>query len=627
MCGLAGFAGEGSRADLTRMTRALQHRGPDGEGFFVDPETGTHLGHRRLAILDIDGGRQPMWNEDDSVCIVFNGEIYNHRELRNELQRAGHRFVSDHSDTEVLVHGYEEWGHDLPERLNGMFAFALLDIPRRRLFLARDRFGEKPLYYSHSKHLFAFASELGALASHDSVSRSIDQRSLAKLLAWGYLPAPHAILDGCKKLPGGHWLEYDIAAGTVRTQAYWRFELQISAGITDRDEDRLVDELGHLLAQAARRRLMSDVPLGVYLSGGLDSSLVLGSVVEGGSAGPIGTFTIGFTEATFDEREPARLVARHFGSRHHEQVLDLAEAGKLIPEILTRLDEPFADASILPTSLLADFARRHVKVALTGDGGDELFAGYDPFLALRPASLYTRLVPRPIHACLRWSAELIPSSESNMSLDFKLKRLLLGLTYDEPARLPVWMCPLEPSEVSRIMGKPLSLEDLYGEAVDLWQRDPRLSVTDRALEFFTTFYLQDDILVKADRAAMMHSLECRAVFLDNDVVEFCRRLPASFKLRGGKRKYLLKKLALRMLPRSIVERPKKGFGIPLAAWLKSIPSVPPLDPVAGLDVAYARNAWNEHRSGGRDHRLFLWTWLGLQHFQRRVLACPPYAAT
>lgn len=623
MCGITGFVGTGTRSDLARMTAALAHRGPDGEGQWVDETRHVFLGHRRLAIVDLADGEQPMWNEDGQVGVVFNGEIYNHAELREDLRKRGHRFATNHSDTEVLVHGYEEWGEELFVRLNGMFAFAILDRLQRRLVLARDRFGEKPLYYSARPGLFAFASELTALACHSAVSRSLDVTSLQKFFAYGYLPGPRAMLEGTAKLPGGHWLRLDIETGAVKVRPYWQFSLEPDEALADSDEPSLVEECAALIKEAARRRLMSDVPLGVFLSGGLDSSTVLASLARVRLPASLSTYTIGFDEPSFDESEPARVVARHIGSDHHERRLGISEARDLIPSVLGRLDEPLGDASLLPTYLLCAFAREKVTVALTGDGGDELFAGYDPFIALKPAAIYSLVVPRAGHSVMRRLAECLPISHTNMSLDFKLRRSLMGLSHAASMWLPVWMAPLDPRDAAELFEAPLRLEDVYSEAISLWEMNPRKSTVDRALEFFTRLYLQDDILMKVDRAAMMCSLETRAVFLDNDLVEFCRRLPSRFKLRGGERKYLLKKVARRLLPTSIIDRRKKGFGIPLAKWLREVPPGPPEAPLAGMRADYARRTFAEHRSGIADHRLFLLSWIAMQAFaamSRRSLA-------
>jgi len=612
MCGIAGFFGEGDRTDLARMIRALAHRGPDGEGLYADPPAGVYLGHRRLAIVDIAGGAQPMWNADESIGVVFNGEIYNHRELRAELEARGARFRSDHSDTEVLVHGYAEWGEDLPARLNGMFAFAIYDRARRRMFLARDRFGEKPLYYYSAPGLFAFASELSALKHHRAVAGAVDPRALQRFLAYGYLPAPTALYQGSAKLPGGHHLTLDLAADEFRIGCYWRFRVEPDDSLGDEAEERLAEELRHLLTQAASRRLMSDVPLGVFLSGGIDSAAVLAAAGERLSLGAIKSFTIGFRERSFDESEAARQTAQALGSTHADEMLDLSAAKALIPAVLSRLDEPLGDPSIIPTYLLSRFARREVTVALSGDGGDELFAGYDPFRALALADHYRRLVAPPLHRGLRSVAELLPLSRRNMSFDFKLRRTLAGLSYPPALWNPIWMAPVEPAALAALLHEPVRAEDLYGDAMALWDEDGRKSLVDRTLEFFTNFYLPNDILMKVDRASMMVSLESRAVFLDNDLVDFARRLPARFKYRKGERKYLLKRAMEPLLPRAVLERPKKGFGMPIASWLRSLPP-PPAETVAGLDGRALAAAWREHRVGKRDHRLLLWCWLSLQN--------------
>ena len=612
MCGIVGFVGAGDENVLAAMTGALAHRGPDGDGFHSDAAAGVHLGHRRLAVVDPAGGAQPMWNENGRIGVICNGEIYNHRELRAELERRGHVFRSSHSDTEVLVHGYEEWGEGLPLRLNGMFAFAVYDRPRRRLFLARDRFGEKPLYYCRGPGFFAFASELGALRRHPLFDSRLDVLALQKFFAYGYLPAPNAIYVNSFKLPGGSALVYDIAGDKIALRSYWRFSIEPDDAIRDASEERLCEELRHLLTQAVDRRLMSDVPLGLFLSGGLDSATVLAGARRTLPQAAVRTFTIGFREPSFDESAAAAETARFFHTDHHHRLLSLDAAQALIPDVLSRLDEPLGDPSILPTFLLSRFARERVTVALSGDGGDELFAGYDPFRALTPAQWYARLMPRPLHRGVRRLVDLLPSSPANMSWDFKLKRGLRGLSYPATTWNPVWMAPVEPKALADLFHQPLRLDEVYSEAIALWERDPRKSVIDRTLEFFTTFYLQDDILTKVDRATMMSSLESRAVFLDNDLVEFCRRLPSRFKYRGGTRKYLLKKAMEPLLPKSVLARPKKGFGIPLAQWLRALPSTPSWTPVEGVHQPWAERSWRMHQAGRQDNHSALWCWLAVQ---------------
>jgi asparagine synthase (glutamine-hydrolysing) len=612
MCGLAGFVGTGGRAELGAMTAAIVHRGPDDAGYHIEPEHGLHLGFRRLSIIDIAGGQQPMWNEDASVCVLFNGEIYNQAELRDQLLAAGHIFRSDHSDTEVLVHGYEQWGDDLPVRLNGMFAFVVWDRPRRRLFAARDRFGEKPFYYAARPGFFAFASELSALIRHPAVDRTIDQRALQKYFAYGYIPAPNALYRGSRKLPGGCSLTLDLADFRVRQRQYWRFAIAADESAPDDHVDERADELRALLDNAVTRRLVSDVPLGIFLSGGIDSSTVLALAARHRAPAGLDTFTIGFDEPSFDETPFAREVAAAVGTRHHERLLDFDTARGLADEVLARLDEPTGDASILPTYLLSAFARETVTVALSGDGGDELFAGYDPFAALAPATWYDRLVPTPVHLLMKHMVGMLPRATTNMSLDFKLRRALMGLSYPPEVRLPVWMSPLEPARMGALFDAPMTVEDLYSEAIEAWDNARARNPIDRTLEFFTNFYLQDDILAKTDRAAMMVSLEARAVFLDNDVVDFCARLPHGYKYRRGVRKFLLRRAAEGLVPDAVLRRPKKGFGIPLARWLRQMPSAPPLGAIAGLRPAWIAERWTAARAGQEDERLLLWSWLSLQ---------------
>lgn len=612
MCGLAGFVGPGDRRDIEAMTAALTHRGPDGEGYYIDPETGVHLGHRRLAVLDIAGGAQPMWNAAGTLGLIYNGEIYNHRELRAELEARGYRFASDHSDTEVLIHGYAAWGESLPERLNGMFAFCIYDRERGRLFLARDRFGEKPLYFARQGDLFAFASELSAIPRHSKFETRLKVRSLQKLMAYGFLPAPNAILENCEKLPGGCMLTFDLRTRATTVRRYWRFKIETDQSWLHRPEGELVEELRSHLFTAVERRLVSDVPLGFFLSGGIDSGAVLAGAARSLPADRLKTFTIGFKEPSFDESRYAREVAEVFGASNQVEWLELDTARDIAESVLSRMDEPLSDASLLPTYLLARFARQHVTVALSGDGGDELFAGYDPFRALAPAKLYRSFVPRPLHVLLREAVNALPVSPRNMSLDFKLKRTLMGLNYGPAMWNPVWLAPLEPSFLAHVFEEALTPEELYSEAIEVWEQGAGDSNVDRTLAFYTNFYLQDDILTKVDRAAMMSSLESRAVFLDNDLVAFCQRLPHSFKMRNGRRKYLLKKALEGILPQSIIDRQKKGFGIPTARWLCSMPKDPPLAPVSGVRMDQVGLAWDAHRRGAADHRLFLWSWLSLQ---------------
>lgn len=608
MCGIAGFVGRGSETDIKTMTDALAHRGPDGEGFYINEEKHVFLGHRRLSVRDIEGGSQPMWDSSRKVGIVFNGEIYNFPELRTELEELGAVFRTSHSDTEVLIHGYRQWGENLAERLNGMFAFAIIDHIKRSLYLARDRFGEKPLFYTIQKDFFAFSSELQSLSKHTQVRSNISNLGIQKLFAYGYIPAPNTLLEDVCKLPAGHQMTVDLISLKTKVTQYWEFVLNPDDSLTAADDEELAEQLLELITKSVERRLVSDVPLGIFLSGGIDSSAILCAASEQGACQKISSFTIGFEEPSYDESDHAALVAKHAGSNHHLQKLSLENARHLIPEVLRKLDEPIGDASLLPTYLLSKFTREHVTVALSGDGADELFAGYDPFLALRPALTYKKYVPQLAHNLFTGLANALPKSGRNMSLDFKLRRTLAGLSHEESLWAPVWMAPLFQKQFEEFFETPLALEDLYSEAMEIWDSAPASDRTDRLLTFFTRLYLQNNILTKVDRASMMVSLETRAIFLDNDIADFCAKLPSHFKMRNGQRKYLLKKALKPLLPLETIERKKKGFGIPLADWMRLIPQPQVQNTISGVDMTFAQTQWHAHSRKKQDNRFFLWLW-------------------
>lgn len=610
MCGIAGFIGRGDQSDLQRMTRVLEHRGPDGEGFQIFAEQGVHLGHRRLSIVDINDGKQPMANEDGSVWVTFNGEIYNHEQLRRDLINKGHRFSTDHSDTEVLVHGWEEWGEDLPGKLNGMFAFAIWDNIKKTLFLARDRFGEKPLYWGEQGDLFLFGSELSAFVAHSGFTPRLNRLALKKYFAHGFIPSPNAFYQDTHKLRPGFWLKWE-AGKPAQIQAYWHFHIEPAPNPTSLDE--AAEEVRALLVQSVQRRMMSDVPLGVFLSGGIDSSAAAAAMCQFRSPEEVKSFCIGFNEKSFDESVYARQMAQSIGCHHHEKILDMSAAKNLMDEILNRLDEPLADASLLPTYLLSQFACQNISVALSGDGGDEIFAGYDTFKALRPATLYATCMPKFAHKAIRSLADLLPKSTANMSLDFKIRRALTGLTYGSELWNPVWIAPLEGSDLDDLFHEPVDIEELYSEVLTQWRRSDDLSLIDRTLEFYSNFYLPDDILTKVDRASMLNGLEARSVFLDNDLVDYARTLPANYKFDGTTRKLVLKKALQGMLPDTVLDRPKKGFGIPLMAWLKDMNLSAGQADTFVLDQAGVSARIQAHSSGQKDYRHFVWAWAVLQH--------------
>jgi asparagine synthase (glutamine-hydrolysing) len=600
MCGIAGFVGTGTRGDLERMTRLLADRGPDDEGYAVND--GVFLGHRRLSILDLAGGAQPMWNAEGTLGIVFNGEIYNFAELRKQLAADGETFRTDHSDTEVLLAAYARWGDGMVDRLSGMWAFVIHDRQRQRLFGSRDRFGKKPFFYHHAPAagLFVFASGLDALLAHPGVPRGVSAAAVRKYFAYGYVPAPLAMTDGAWQLPGAHCLSLDLAGGDLRVWRYWDYQPAPEEGGTVAAR---AEELRALLAAAVRRRMVADVPLGVFLSGGIDSSLVAALAAKELPSGGLRTFSIGFDEPSYDELPFAAEAARWIGTRHRTETLGLEGARRLLPEIYSRLDQPNGDSSLLPTCLLCRFTRREVTVALGGDGGDELFAGYEPFRALRFAAAYRRLVPRALHPAIVALADRLPVSHRYLSLDFAAKRFVRGASAPPARWIPTWMAGMDLPDWRECFGTA-EPEEIFAEAIAAWDGIRSDDPVEKATGFFIRLYLQDSVLAKVDRASMMNGLEVRAPFLDLDVVNFARRLPAAWRLRGGTTKYLLKEAARGLLPDAIIDRKKKGFGVPVGAWFRD--GALRIDPEAMPCPAVARRLQDEHVSGRRNHRLFLW---------------------
>ncbi len=607
MCGICGFVGAGSDEDLDRMSVLLRHRGPDDSGTWKSGETRVHLASRRLAVTDLPGGHQPMASADGELIIVFNGEIYNHRDLRQELQSCGHRFQTDHSDTEVVLYGYREWGAKLPERLNGMWAFAIYDKTRALLFCSRDRFGKKPFFYTKRKDGFAFSSELTSLVAHPDVPRTISRRALRKYFAYGYIPSPWSILEGVQKLPGGCSLYLNVHNAEVRIERYWDLRLEPFDTIPRYPEEEWGEQIRDLLDRAVQRRLVADVPVGVFLSGGIDSSAIAAFASRHVADGQLKTFSIGFEEKTFNETEFAEQVSKFLRTDHYRETLSARRALDLIEPCVDRLDEPMGDSSLLPTYLVSGVARQHVTVALGGDGGDELFAGYDPFRALRRAELYRKFFPRPIHSAIKAIFDRMPVSRANMALDFRIKRGLRGMSYEPKFWLPVWMAPLDQASLAELFAEPIDVEEVYAEAIEQWDSCEQTDLVDKTLQFYSKLYLQDDILVKVDRASMMHSLEVRAPFLDMELVDFVRRIPSSFKYRSGTTKYILKKALEKVLPDNILHRQKKGFGVPVASWFKEDALNLSWPQTSSLDGRVIARKLAAHATGKFDESAFLWS--------------------
>jgi asparagine synthase (glutamine-hydrolysing) len=607
MCGICGvaMAERGAVADVEavkRMNERLAHRGPDSDGLFHDG--GVALAMRRLSIIDLEHGDQPISNEDGSVTVVQNGEIYNYRELRKGLESAGHRFRTS-SDTEVLVHLYEEHGDGFVERLRGMFAIALWDARERRLLLARDRFGIKPLYYRLVDGTLSFASELKAMLAQPGFSRQIDPRAVAAYLAFNSIPAPLTIFAEARKLPQGTlavWRDGEL------TQTRYARPQPVPAGeVRRRPAGRLAEELRETLRDSVRAHLVADVPVGVLLSGGVDSAGLV-ALAAGEQADPVKTFSVGFEEASFDELDRARLVAERYGTEHHEIVLR-PDAVELFPKLIDAFDEPFGDSSALPTYLVSELAAGEVKVALSGEGGDELFGGYYTYVADLLAPRVGRLA-----ALAAPLAELLPSSNSKVSLDYKAKRFARG------AHLP----PLERHHAwKEIFSRQLQASLLGGQdpgwdPVDVYREryaetagaEPLARLQDVDLGI----YLVDDLLVKTDRSSMAHSLELRVPFLDSEVAAMALGLATPLKVRGLAKKRLLRQALAPLLPKEILRGPKQGFSIPVAAWLRGplrgfaheVLSTETLSRQGWLDPATVATLLDRHCAGREDLSRQLW---------------------
>jgi len=622
MCGITGWANLnanespmfGDEVVLHSMCERMVHRGPDSEGLWLG--RGVALGMRRLSIIDLAGGEQPVWNEDKSVVAVMNGEIYNFREIRKNLESLGHQFNS-HTDTEVLPHLYEEFGDAMVEKLNGMFAFALWDLRKKRLLVARDRFGEKPFYYGVFDGKFIFASEPKVLLENPSVKTELNTDALRQYLSFDYVPAPHSIYKGISKLPSAHLLT--LENGQVKTRRYWNLSFQKHEKLSLREASK---ELGELLADSVRMRLVADVPLGILLSGGVDSSAVAAFATQF-SREKVKTFSIGFEEDSFDESKFAREVAAHLGTEHYEDKLSVETAAELISGIGTWLDEPLSDGSLLPTFLLSRFVRQHVTVALGGDGGDEIFAGYPMYYGHKMAQIYGHLPRFVRRGMIEPVVNSLPVSTKNLSFDYKAKRFVAASKYDAVTRHHSWFGSFSIEAQLDLLTENVLAQtsgDIYADAKRLLKICDATEQIEQMQFLDMNFYLAEDILTKVDRASMAVSLEVRAPFLDPRVAEFAASLPLEYKLNGSRGKYILKETIKNLLPKSVVKRPKKGFGIPIAEWLKGRLNPLMHDLLAStrlknqglFNADYVQKLIKEHETGAASHHKQLWTLLVFQ---------------
>ena len=634
MCGIAGIcqvdaspltpeAGQWVKA----MTDRMSHRGPDGEGQWSNGS--VCLGHRRLSIIDLSGGGQPMHSADGQMTVTFNGEIYNYAELKEQLTALGGQFQTS-SDTEVILEGYRIWGPDCLARFDGMFAFALWDNQQRRLFCARDRFGKKPFFYTVQQGRLYFASELTGIEQLRHLSLTMNPQAVMRYLAYEYVPTPHSVYTEVQSLPPSHMLL--LQDGNLSISRYW--DMPMPDESDKRSDNELCEELRFLLSRAVRRRMVSDVPLGVFLSGGIDSSIVAGLMARQSSTA-IKTFSIGFSEASYDESRYARIVAKAFATDHHERVLSAEECADTLPGIISRMDVPMADASVAPTWLLSGVTREKVTVALGGDGADELWAGYEHYIGFKVAQWYNAAPSALRRGIIEPLAQLLPSSAGYIT-----PRLAVA-TFLRAAHAPAWqrvqtmLTAFTPDMQESILDNAfkaqqpgfLAPEVLFAptrEHYEHWQPQSAATPLARAFHVYARQFMLDDILVKVDRCSMLHSLEVRAPFLDKDAAEFAARLPVSKKLHGFKRKWLLKKAFAELLPDEILYRNKRGFQIPVAQWLRGRMR-PLMEDLLSESTLKAQGIFNyqairalmdEHVSGRADLRKPLWTLLVFQLWWR-----------
>jgi asparagine synthase (glutamine-hydrolysing) len=622
MCGIAGIVGATRENNITEglvreMCDRIIHRGPDDEGIFV--EDGAGLGMRRLSIIDLSGGHQPVFNEDRSAWIVYNGEIYNFPELRAELESSGHRFYTK-TDTEVIIHLYEEMGADCVQRLRGMFALAIYDKANRKLLLARDRLGKKPLHYAMLNDKLYFGSEIKSILAVAPELAQVNSQGLLEYLYYGYVPDPITAFTGIQRVPPGHLLEFEN--GKVSIRQYW--DLPPYGTLKAASEEEILEELERRLLEATRIRLISDVPLGAFLSGGTDSSTIVALMARASSA-PVKTFSIGFAKDDFDEAQYARMVARKFGTDHHEMILE-PDVVRTLEDMTSSLEEPFGDSSMLPTYFVSQMARRHVTVALSGDGGDEIFAGYDRYRIQSDHRIFEN-IPNWARSFYRNQVfPLVPRNTMGRQFSYNIslpgrERYVDSLSFLPSFERDTRLLSRDLREVLRRSDDPRNV------LLRHFAKAPTKDAISELLYVDTKTYLVGDILTKVDRMSMLNSLEVRVPILDHEVVEWATSLPSEWKLRGRTQKYILRKLAERVgVPREVLNRPKQGFALPLVHWMRNelrdllmILLEPRTLQRGYFEANGIRKLMNDHLHGRRELSARLWRLLIFELWHRNFL--------
>jgi len=626
MCGITGFVNANgdaaNQALLASMNHAIIHRGPDEDGFYVHQNVG--LAMRRLSIIDLASGQQPIYNADKTKAIVFNGEIYNYQTLRAELEEQGHTFYTK-SDTEVVLHLYDKYGADGLEHLRGMFAIAIWETQDRSLFLARDRVGKKPILYSHQPNGdLIFGSEFSAVLKHPSISREVDNAAIDSYMSFLCVPAPQTAFKAIRKLEPGHWLKWKD--GKIETKRYWLPDFSKKIKIS---EVEAIEETTRILRESTKLRMISEVPLGAFLSGGVDSSAVVALMAQESSS-PVKTFSIGFEEQDFSELKYAKRVAEHVGAEYNEFVVR-PNALEVLPTIVEHYGEPYADPSAIPTYYVSKETRKHVTVALNGDGGDESFAGYERYMAMEVADLY-RSLPKPLRKLfIEGPINLLPTSELKKTRVRDVQRFFTSANEEVKARYFRWMSNFKPALKPGLYTAEFA-QSINGASashvLDQWfDRAKGLGVLDATLLTDQMTYLPNDLLVKVDIASMANSLEARSPFLDHKLIEFAASLPESLKMNKFRNKYLLKKVAAKLVPSEVIYRRKMGFGVPVGSWFRGEMK----DFVRGVLLSekslkrgivkpeMMQKYVDEHTSGKFDHAFQIWSLLMLELWFQRFI--------
>lgn len=607
MCGFVGIIGPVDKNQIFNMLDLISYRGPDDRGFYCDNKHDVNLGHVRLSILDKNGGIQPMLDDISQCAVVYNGEIYNANLLRKELEELGEVFKTKNSDTEVLLRGYSIWGHSILHKINGMFSFAIYDKKNELILIARDKFGQKPLYFEKNKEYFKFSSELKPLLVGKNGAFEISKDALIKYYAYGFIPAPLSIIDGIYKLKPNSFAIYNLKNKEIK------FE-DINT-LSDNKNDSFKDaaiRIKSLISKSVEMEVNnSDVKVAMLLSGGLDSSIILSEIIGTTKCKNIEAFNICFDEKSYDESKYATIIADFYKIKLNSYRFTQEVATSILEEVLCNIDEPFADPSILPSYYLCKKVSSSYKVAIGGDGGDEIFAGYDPFIALKYAVIYQKFIPKFIHKKITKILKIFPPDSKNMSFHFKINKFLNGLDCENKICNAVWIGPLKPEELSNLFNKDINTEKVYSEAIETWKDEN--TILQNTLNFYQNVYLPNNILYKSDRAGMLNSVEIRSPFLDNELINYAFTIDSKFLFKN-ETKYILKYIYKKVLPKSIVYRKKKGFGIPISDWVKDWYISYNFGNIPFIDKRVIEKMYTLHINKKSDYRQALWATIVLDKY-------------